>query len=102
MPLTSQQIRKLRAEAHRLKLKPVVIIGQHGLSENVQSELESTINHHELVKIRIPALEKSEKKVLIDDICSLLDAELIQTIGHVIVLFRQNPKSERFVKILRD
>jgi RNA-binding protein len=102
MSISSQQIRTLKAESHRLKLKPVVMIGQQGLSENVFNELESSINHHELIKIRIPALEKSDKKVLIEKICNQLKADLIQNIGHVVVLFRRNPKSQRFDKLLKD
>ena len=95
MALSNLQIRNLRAESHRLKLKPVVMIGQHGLSESVMNELESSIQHHELIKVRIPALEKTDKKTLIQSMCEQLEAEEIQNIGHVVVLFRQNPKSKR-------
>ena len=91
----------MRSESHRLKLKPVVMIGQHGLSENVLNELEQALSHHELIKIRVPALDKSDKKELIESLCNQANAELIQTIGHVIVLFRKNPKSHRFSKILQ-
>ncbi len=101
MSLSSLQVRNLRAESHRLKLKPVVMIGQHGLSENVLDELEAAINHHQLIKIRIPALDKTDKKALIEEICDFLKADLIQTIGHVVVVFRQNPDSQRFNKILK-
>lgn len=100
MPLSSKQIRSLRAESHRLRLKPVVMIGHHGLSENVQNELEQALAHHELIKIRIPALEKTDKNELIDSICESLQANIIQTIGHVLVLFRLNPKSQKFNKLL--
>ncbi len=77
------------------------MIGQHGLSENVLSELESTINHHELIKIRVPAQDKTEKTALNTEICENLGADLIQTIGHVVVLFRKNPKSQKFTKFLK-
>jgi RNA-binding protein len=100
MSLTSSQIRALRAESHRLKLKPVVIIGQHGVSENVLNELEQALTHHELIKVRIPALEKPERSVLIDGLCEQLNADLVQRIGHVIVLFRSNPKKARFDKLI--
>lgn len=101
MPLSSQQVRALRAEAHRLKLKPVVMIGQHGLSENVINELESTIDHHELIKIKIPGGDKTEKNALIDTICQQLKAEPVQSIGNVVVLFRKHPKSTRFLKCIK-
>jgi len=101
MSLSSPQIKALRAESHRLKLKPVVMIGQHGLSENVLIELEQTLAHHELIKVRVPAQDKADKKDLNTEICEKLNAHLIQSIGHVIVLFRKNPKSQKFDKILR-
>jgi RNA-binding protein YhbY len=50
MKLTSGQVKRLRAEGHRLKLKPVVIIGQKGLSENLHQEIDSALDHHELLK----------------------------------------------------
>ena len=101
MPLTSPQVRALRAESHRLKLKPVVMIGNNGLSENVMNELEQALNHHELIKIRIPALDKTGKKELIASICEQTESQLIQTIGFVAVLFRANPKTQRFAKLLK-
>ncbi len=101
MPLTSQQVRALRAESHRLKLKPVVMIGNNGLSDNVMNELEQALSHHELIKIRVPALDKADKKQLIATICEQIDAELIQTIGFVVVLFRANPERQRFAKLLK-
>lgn len=76
------------------------MIGQQGLSENVGKELEQTLAHHELIKVRIPALEKADKATLIQQLCDQLQADLIQSIGHVIVLFRQNPKSQRFIKLI--
>lgn len=102
MSLSSKQVRALRAESHRLKLKPVVMIGQNGLSENVQNELEQALAHHELIKIRVPALDKTDKSELIETISSQLNAYVIQTIGHVLVLFRKNPKSQKYLKLLKN
>ncbi len=101
MSLSSQQVKALRAESHRLKLKPVVMIGQHGLSENVLIELEQTLAHHELIKVKVPAQDKADKKGFNEKICEKLNADLIQAIGHIIVIFRKNPKSQKFDKILR-
>ncbi|MDH3389230.1 MAG: YhbY family RNA-binding protein, partial [Gammaproteobacteria bacterium] len=64
MNLSSGQIKRLRAEGHRLKLKPVVIIGQKGLSENLHNEIEQALDHHEMIKMRIPALDKTDKAEL--------------------------------------
>jgi RNA-binding protein len=100
MSLTSAQIKSLRSEAHRLMLKPVVMVGQNGLSDNVLNELKLALDHHELIKVRVPAADKSEKTAMIEDICQQTQADLIQSIGHVIVIFKPNPKIGRFKKIL--
>jgi len=101
MSLNSQQIRALRAETHRLKLKPVVMIGQQGLTESVMNELEITLAHHELIKVKVPSLDKEEKAAFIQSVCTPLNAELIQHIGHVMVLFRQNPEKKKFHKLIK-
>ena len=41
-------------------LKPFVMIGQHGLSESVLAELESTLLKHELIKIKLRVSDKKE------------------------------------------
>jgi RNA-binding protein len=99
MSLTNPQIKSLRAESHRLNLKPVVIIGQNGLSENVQTEIGIALAHHELIKIRIPAQDKAAKKEMINTICVRTQAKLVTAIGNVAVIFRRNEDSDRFAKL---
>ena len=96
MELSSGQIKRLRAEGHRLKLKPVVIIGQKGLSENLHQEIDSALDHHELLKLRIPALDKPGKRELAKLICARHKAILVETIGSVIVIYRPNKETNRF------
>jgi RNA-binding protein len=100
MQLSSQQIKRLRAEGHRLKLKPIVTIGQKGLSDNLHREIETALDHHELMKMRIPALDKSDRRELSQQICEQHGASLVQGIGNVIVLYRCNPESNRFAHLL--
>ena len=100
MPLTSAQTKRLRAESHRLNLKPVVIIGQKGLGENLQNEIDGALTHHEMIKLRIPALDKASKRELAQQICAQHKAELIQSIGNVIVIFRPNPEINRFAALI--
>ncbi|MCP4234550.1 MAG: YhbY family RNA-binding protein [Aestuariibacter sp.] len=101
MDLNKSSIRNLRAESHRLKLKPVVMIGQNGLSDNVHLEIDSALSHHELIKIRVPGLDSSDKKQLINLIAEQHSATVIQTIGHVAVLFRPNNEKNRFASLLK-
>jgi len=100
MGLTSAQTKRLRAEGHRLKLKPVVIIGQKGLSDNLHAEIDGALDHHELIKMRIPGLDKAGKRELCLGICTRHNAQLIQSIGNVIVIYRSNPDIDRFANLL--
>ena len=100
MGLTSTQTKRLRAEGHRLKLKPVVIIGQKGLGDNLHAEIDGALDHHELIKLRIPALDKAGKHELCMQLCARHNAQLIQSIGSVIVIYRSNPDIDRYAKLL--
>jgi len=82
------KIKQLKTQAHLLK--PVIIIGQSGLTEAVQQEIEITLNTHELIKIKIRA-DRDERNQIREQILSQSKAELIQSIGQVIVIFRKKP-----------
>ena len=101
MVLSSKQIKNLRAEGHRLKLKPVVTIGQKGLTENLHSEIDAALRHHELIKLRIPAMDKPGKRQLSKLICEHHQASLVESIGSVIVLYRLNRESDRYQAVLK-
>jgi RNA-binding protein len=95
MSLTPNQKRQLKSLAHHLK--PVVMIGQHGLSENVLKEIEIALDAHELIKVRISGSEREERLEMINRVTEQCRSELVQTIGHVAVFFRRNsnkPKIE--------
>jgi RNA-binding protein len=79
--------RELRARGHTLK--PVVSIGNAGVSAAVLRELELSLEHHELMKIRIGAAEREQRRQMIADICARLDAELVQAVGHIALIYRQ-------------
>jgi len=90
MPLTKNQIKFLRARCH--ELKPVVMLGQKGFTEEVLSELEITLDHHELVKIKLAIDDKEKRRLLIDEICEKSTSEKIQSIGKTVSVYRQNTK----------
>ena len=89
MELSGKQLNHLRALAHHLK--PVVAIGVSGATPAVASELEHALTSHELVKIRLPSLTKSEKRELLDRLCSMTESAPVQLIGRVGVAFRSSP-----------
>ena len=93
MVITATQKRFLRSKAHHLK--PVVMVGQHGLSENVMHEVNLALDAHELIKIKLSVGDREEKKSILGEVISNSKAELIQSIGHVAVLFRRNHKKPK-------
>jgi RNA-binding protein len=93
--LAEAQKTQLRRLAH--SLKPIVLIGNAGLTGNVLAELDQALAHHELLKTRIKTEERLERDAIIEQICEHLSAHLIQRIGHVAVLYRPNPKRPRVI-----
>lgn len=88
MSLTKNQIKFLRGLCH--SLNPVVMIGQKGLTDEVLSELEIALNHHELVKIKIAIDDREARKALVNSICEQSQSESIQVIGKTVSVYRQN------------
>jgi len=64
------------------------MIGQHGLSESVIAEIESTMLKHELIKIKLRVGDRDEKQEIINTIIKFSNAELVQVIGGVIVIYK--------------
>lgn len=83
----------LKARAHALK--PVVITGQNGLSDAVINEIDLALEHHELIKVRINASDRAERLMMSAEICQRLSAEMIQSIGHIIAIYRKASRSRR-------
>lgn len=88
--LSEKQKRHLRSLAH--SLKPLVMIGGAGLTEAVQRELDLTLAHHELVKVRVSADDREQRKAMIRKLCDESRAALVQEIGHIAVLYRPADK----------
>lgn len=80
--------KKLKAEAHALK--PVVMIGQSGLTDAVLAEIELALDTHELIKVKIRAAREDRREIS-EKICLSTGAELIQAIGQIAVIYRLNP-----------
>ena len=66
MPLSEQTKRELRGRGH--SLKPVVSIGSAGFSKAVQREIDLSLEHHELMKIKLAAGDRESRQALIDEI----------------------------------
>jgi RNA-binding protein len=90
MELTEVQKRYLRGLAH--KLKPVIMVGGAGISDSLLKEFDSSINHHELIKVRFRVTDREQRDELIGELCTRGSANLVARTGHTAVLYRPNPE----------
>ena len=88
--LTSRERVSLKGRAHALE--PLVHVGQAGLTDAVVRETERALAAHELIKVRIGALDRVERAQLGETLCVRADAALVQNVGKVFVLWR--PRDE--------
>ena len=88
MPLTSPEIRKLKAAAQHLD--PVVRVGKGGLTATVLQSIEQALAARELIKIRFD-YDREERDVLAVQIAQATGAALIMQVGKVAVYYRPKP-----------
>jgi putative YhbY family RNA-binding protein len=88
--LTSAERRGLRAQAHHLR--PVILIGEAGLTPPVLKEIDAALKSHELIKIRVLGDDRGHRAGVAGEICAALDASPVQHIGKILVIFRPRPE----------
>lgn len=92
MSLTPEQKKKYRTIGH--DLKPLVIVGENGISEGVSEEIQRALFDHELIKIKISVGDREDKKLIIEHILQQTRAELVQSIGKTILILKHNPNAK--------
>ena len=96
--------KQLRAIGH--SLKPVIIVGQKGLSESVLAETSRSLSDHELIKVKLASMDRKVRQQQIEEICQSCKAELVQSIGKVALIFRKNskpnPRTSNLIRALAD
>jgi RNA-binding protein len=83
--LTSQEKRKLKAEAQHLE--PVTRVGKAGLSAAVIASVEQALTARKLIKIRFDH-DRDERDALAAELATATGAELIWQVGKVAVYYR--------------
>ncbi|KAF0094587.1 MAG: hypothetical protein E1N59_1892 [Puniceicoccaceae bacterium 5H] len=94
-PLSAADRKRLRGLAQRLK--PAVSIGKAGLSPTVIKELEFNLERHELIKIRLPDIDREERKALLEKTCDTVGAQLCGSVGHTASIYRFSNAAEEHV-----
>ena len=90
--LKGSQRKYLRGLAH--SYKPLVQIGKEGLSENVFGAIDTALDAHELIKVKIAA-ERDERQQFVPVIEERLECECVGTVGRMAILYRENPDPEK-------
>ena len=76
----------LKAIGHTLK--PIVIVSHKGLADSIKDEIDRALNDHELIKIKIITTHREDRKEITKQICKHHNAECIQSVGHVTLIYR--------------
>ncbi|WP_019025999.1 ribosome assembly RNA-binding protein YhbY [Colwellia piezophila] len=92
MSLNKKQIQHLRGVAH--SLKPIVLLGNNGLTEAVVAEIDYALNHHELIKVKIPTEDKETKALIVEAICRETKSTQVQVIGKTLVIYRESEEKK--------
>ena len=93
MELTEQQKKLLRGLGHQLK--PVLMVGDAGLTDGVLREFTSTIAHHELVKVRVRVGDRKGRDQIVSELCQRGGAALVSRVGNVALLYRRNEEDPK-------
>ena len=86
MKLTERQRKYLRRLAH--DMKPVVQVGNAGLTDGLLAELNNCLTRHELVKVKVRVENRDLRDQTIDELSRITGAEIIQQVGNTASLFR--------------
>jgi RNA-binding protein len=85
------QRRFLRAQAHTLR--PVVQVGEAGVSDAVVATLDEALADHELVKVRLS--RPPDKQAAARELAERSGAALCGVVGHTVILYRPHPERPR-------
>ena len=91
MQLDNETIKRLKSIGH--ELKPIVMIGNKGITPAISEEIDRALRDHELIKVKLPAGTKHERDIVSTEIATTANANVIHTIGRMALLLRQNPNA---------
>ena len=86
--MNTKQIKHLKSLGH--KLNPIVTVGQHGMKESINTELDIALSYHQLVKVKVSVGDRDARDELIGTLVDTHAAQLIQRVGNVALLYRKN------------
>ena len=92
MLISNRQKKHFRAIGHNLR--PIVTISHKGLTDSIGNEIDRALNDHELIKIKINTRVRENRKEITSQICQQHDAECIQSIGYISLIYRPSKNAD--------
>ena len=90
MDMNTKQIKHLKSLGH--KLNPIVTVGQNGMKESINNELEIALDYHQLVKLKVNIGDRDARDALVQQIVETHNVLLVQRVGNIALLYRKNNK----------
>ena len=91
--LTGKQKRFLRATAHHLT--PIFQVGKGGVNDNMIKQIADALEARELLKVSILQNCDVDKDTVANELVKGTRAELVQIIGHTIVLYKESKENKK-------
>lgn len=91
--LSGRQKRHLRALAHHID--PLVQVGKEGVSEALVAATDRALTDHELVKVRLPQVEREERAEMASALERATGAALAGVTGRIAILYRRHPEKPK-------
>lgn len=90
--LTSKQRKGLERLAQ--SLKPLVIVGQAGVTDALAAKVSQCLNDHELIKVKFNEF-KEEKKELALSLAQSTNSTLVRVIGNIATFYKESDDEEK-------
>ncbi|WP_456278213.1 ribosome assembly RNA-binding protein YhbY [Bacillus sp. AK128] len=93
--LTGKQKRFLRSKAHHLD--PIFQVGKGGVNENMIIQINDALEKRELLKVSVLQNCEDDRHDVAEQLSEGARAELVQVIGHTIVLYKESKENKQLV-----
>mgnify|MGYP005609569365 FL=1 len=93
--LTGKQKRFLRSTAQHLT--PILQVGKGGVNDNMISQISDALEARELLKVSILQNCDVDKNTVAEELVRGTKAELVQLIGHTVVLYKESKENKQLV-----
>ena len=87
MKLSKKEIKELKSQAQ--ELKPKGLVGKNGLNEGTIQSIDEVLEADELAKVKFLNNSIEITQEMCEELADELQAELVQKIGRMIILFRE-------------